>query len=290
MNKVNIELMCETIHCSSVGELWDYISPQFNPFGQNKGRLLFRGQADSSWKLIPKVYRPELIRFRDSAIATMGDHPGHVIFEWFLLKNFIDYCDLTGLAIPGDSISLRNSLELDNIASKHGINTDGWPSFEMLPVMALAQHHGLPTRLLDWTSDPLVAAHFAVVDVINRELTNQDGTLAIFALHLNSLVKHPELLHVRVPGATSVNLSPQAGSFILVGNSGSRGEEFSENVSLESKLTTGETLKKFTLPMSHASELFDLCGKFRVSAATIFPGYDGVAKAALERMKSNFWL
>lgn len=77
---------------------------------------------------------------------------------------------------------LRNFMKYAHTNEVSGDNTWNW--------LALAQHHGLPTRLLDWSYSPLIAAHFALT-----ELDDFDKDAAIWAMNYVKINEHlPEKL------------------------------------------------------------------------------------------------
>lgn len=91
-----------------------------------------------------------------SLVRLGGDYPSH---EDDLLRNFRKYA--FHKAAMGDSVY-------------------NW--------LALAQHHGLPTRLLDWTYSPYVALHFATADL---EMFGVDGMVwCVDYFKSNTLLPH----------------------------------------------------------------------------------------------------
>lgn len=86
--------------------------------------------------------------------------------------------------------------------------------------MALAQHYGLPTRLLDWTFNPLVAAYFAVRQMgSTHKDKGRDGS-AIWAMPKPPLVSSEDLYNIKgpelfVPPNISPNISAQSSVFTI---------------------------------------------------------------------------
>lgn len=63
--------------------------------------------------------------------------------------------------------------------------------------MAIGQHHGLPTRMLDWSRNPLVAAYFAVErEILKHELKKYSGNSAIYAFKGKTVISKGNLFDI----------------------------------------------------------------------------------------------
>lgn len=103
-----------------------------------KGTWGFRGQSDASWKLTPTIDRRLFVRGRTTN-TSFGQQIRIPDYETQLLFKFQQEAHQYRRYLPDDS--------------------------DIMSWLALMQHHGAPTRLLDWTWSPYVAAYFAIEDM-----------------------------------------------------------------------------------------------------------------------------
>lgn len=275
------------IATTSLDEFWNILSP-IGSFVASIRQPIFRGPGDAEWSLTPSILREEINEKYQYNKFSKTQIEQIVHCEYFLLLDFLHYSDEMGFVIPNDSPEFRRHMDFSEFTNRYGTDGVGWPSKEYFSFIALAQHHGIPTRLLDWTKNPLVAAYFAASQVLNLRKTSK--TLAVWVID-SEVLKQMEgkLEYVTLPGSTSNNLAAQKGVFLIhrQQNEMSRNSNFScENMKNSVNKLFEESNNfiayKVTLPSSQAGELLFRCCKFSISAATLFPGFDGAAKAVLE--------
>jgi hypothetical protein len=274
-------------HTTSLEEFWGALSP-LGDLANKLKKPIYRGQGSANWYLTPSVFRNNVInkyaRKRDDYSRTEQV----ILLEFSLLHGFLYNCDEQGISVPYDCLSLRKSMDFSTFMAKHSDSTSGWPQEEFHPFLAMAQHHGIPTRLLDWSRNPLVAMYFAASQALH--LDEQPELLAVWVIDAESLELESLGLQVlSIAGGVSGNLAAQKGSFMLYKEPElvdftddfcpKKHEAIIDKLLFESDKITAY---KITLPACFAGELMLQCLKFNISATTLFPGADGAAKGVLE--------
>lgn len=273
---------------------------------------MFRGQGREE-PLIPSLFRkdgklPSLTR-RD-----VSDFSQLLLAERDVLIEFFHIADKRGLTLPDDSQKLRSTLEtLWSDRGEHLIaNGDGeWRTVDStLSLTALAQHYGLPTRLLDWARQSYTAAFFAAESALAHESENDpDSCLVVWAFYFPGVGTRDEVKRlndpvriVTAPSATNANLKAQQGVFTLLNpsytNEGGGDyppmDEFLKDLAAKADPQKSDSeelimkckLQKFTLPISESSELLRLLAKLDITSSVIYPGFHSIIS---ELQMANRW-
>ena len=279
---------------STAEEFWEVLSPQKYLFGPHE-KPIFRGQArawdlgqEKAWDLEPSILRKG--KHPVYAIPLLRSIPEasevRILAEIIALHTFTGYCDSTGLRIPGDSEEFRTKyLDPTRVMDSFIFHRQIWPSHEYFNIMALAQHYGVPTRLLDWTHSSYIAAYFAASSGLEDEQTK--GGLAVWALNTENIAHTlRDLEIIRVPGSNNVNVAAQRGLFTLLRQRYTRGKPFEGPHCLNHYIESSKSqdLAKITLPAQEAPKIIDLCERHGVTGATLFPDFYGAAKATRDNL------
>ena len=158
-------------------------------------------------------------------------------------------------------------------------------------LLGLAQHHGLPSPLLDWTNSPYIAAFFAFSDAIESKTIRPDAThVRVYALTREFVISSsnarvtlpyhsPYVSTLTIGGRNNPRLYAQQGQFLVTNVA-----ELERFLCSMEKNSGRKILAAADVPVDCASEALEDLKFMGLTAASLFPGLDGVGQMLRHQM------
>jgi hypothetical protein len=221
-------------------------------------------------------------------------------FDWLLATS------LERLEVKNLSSQAERSLLTSFKRRAHHYLTDLPHADDNLEWLALMQHHGAPTRLLDWTRSPYVALFFAfeaardpdgycalwAIDLawcrqrsrtvveqrVDRNLNPQDslGNAAVF--NQVFFAATIEFVAPLQPFRMNERLTIQQGLFLCPGSAETAFMDNLKGLDDDSRVLR-HSLHKIRIPRSLRADVLKALAKMNIGRATLFPGLDGFAQS-----------
>lgn len=191
------------INCQSAEEFLARVRRSNDDWWESDSHVsswVFRGVGDAeTWKLVPSAWRSEqngleplidriasmklpttvaLQGFADEPSPELRRYDEWVAAEAEALYQFACAANELGFAVdPGSYQRNRSPIAARVIGPGRSFDSVG-------EVAVTAQHHGIPTRFLDWSGNPMVAAFFAATPLCRPAASKTLGVWALDTRHL----------------------------------------------------------------------------------------------------------